>query len=120
MQPKTVDHRYSNVLKPTLNRIELTIPPNNRIVIRTKSQRYPKNSVTDKLQPSYLLHKESDNIVYRALVTLNDGVMQESINSFLDHTYKLQKGLHVSKFPSWRGNRKYVKPVERTSTWHLL
>ena len=37
MQLKTADHRYSNVLEPILNPNEITVPPNNRIVVRTLS-----------------------------------------------------------------------------------
>ena len=37
MQLKTADHKYSNVLEPILNPTEITIPPNGRVLIRTKS-----------------------------------------------------------------------------------
>ena len=33
MQLKTADHRYSNVLEPKLNPIEVTVPPNDRVLI---------------------------------------------------------------------------------------
>ena len=37
MQLKTADHKYSNVLEPILNPNEITIPPNDRVLIRTNS-----------------------------------------------------------------------------------
>ena len=37
MQLKTADHKYSNVLAPILNPTEITIPPNDRVLIRTNS-----------------------------------------------------------------------------------
>ena len=40
MQLKTADHKYSNVLEPILNPIEITIPPNDRVLIRTNSIPY--------------------------------------------------------------------------------
>ena len=73
MQLKTTDHRYSNVLEPILNPIEVTIPPNDRVLIRTNSLLYPENAVTGILQPSDLLHEEGDITFCPALVTLNDG-----------------------------------------------
>ena len=41
MQPKTVDHRYSNVYEPILNPTEVTFPQNDRVLIRTTSLLYP-------------------------------------------------------------------------------
>ena len=58
MQLKQTDHRYSNVLEPILNPTEITIPPNDRVLIRTNSLLYPENAVTGILQPSDLLHEE--------------------------------------------------------------
>ena len=60
MQFKTADHRYCNVLKPILNPTEITIPRNDRVLIRTNSLLYPENTVTGILQPSDLLHEEGD------------------------------------------------------------
>ena len=73
MQLKTPDHKYSNVLEPILNPTEITIPPNDRVLIRTNSLLYPENAVTGILQPSDLLHEEGDITFCPALVTLNDG-----------------------------------------------
>ena len=52
MQLKTADHRYSNVLEPVLNPAEITIPPNDSVLIRTNSLLYPENAVMGILQPS--------------------------------------------------------------------
>ena len=38
MQLKTADHRYSNVLEPILHPTEITILPNDRVLVRTNSQ----------------------------------------------------------------------------------
>ena len=60
MQLKTADHRYSNDTAPILNPTEITIPPNDRVIIRTNSLLYPENPVTGILQPSDLLPEEGD------------------------------------------------------------
>ena len=46
MQLKTADHIYSNVLEPILNPTEITIPQNDRVLIRTNPLLYPENAVT--------------------------------------------------------------------------
>ena len=89
MHLKTADHRYSNVLEPILNPIEVTIPPNDRVLIRTNSLLYSENAVTGILQPSDLLHEEGDITFCPALVTLNDGSISIPVNNFTDHSYKL-------------------------------
>ena len=110
MQLKTVDHRYSNVLEPLLTPTELPIPPNDRVLIRTNSLIYPENAVTGILQPSDLLHEESDITCCPALVTPN----------FTDH-YKLKKGLHIASFSVMTPEQmKYVKTVDPASARHLL
>ena len=98
MQLKTADHKYSNVLEPILNPTEMTIPPNDRVLIRTNSLLYPENAVTGTLQPSDLLHEEGDITFCPALVTLNDGNISIPVNKFTDHPYKLKKGLHIANF----------------------
>ena len=60
MQLKIADHKYSNVLEPILNHTEITIPPNDQVLIRSSSPLYPENAVTGILQPSDLLHEEGD------------------------------------------------------------
>ena len=85
MQLKTADHKYSIVLEPILNPTEITIPPNDRVLIRTKSLLYPENAVTGILQPSDLLHEEVDITFCPALVTLNDGSISIPVNNFTDH-----------------------------------
>ena len=91
MQLKTADHKYSNVLEPFLNPTEITIPSNDRVLIRTNSLLYPENAVTGILQPSDLLHEEGDITFCPALVTLNDGSISIPVNNFTDHPYKLKK-----------------------------
>ena len=121
MQLKTADHKYSNVLEPILNPTEITIPPNDRVLIRTNSLLYPENTVTGILQPSDLLHDEGDITFCPALVTLNDGNITIPVNNFTDHPYKLKKGLHIASFSVMTPEQmKYVKPVDPASTWHLL
>ena len=121
MQLKTADHKYSNVLEPILNPIEITIPPNDKVLIRTNSLLYPENAVTGILQPSDLLHEEGDITFCPALVTLNDGNILIPVNNFTDHPYKLKKGLHIANFSVMTPEQmKYVKPVDPASTWHLL
>ena len=121
MQLKTADHKYSNVLEPILNPAEITIPPNDRVLIRTNSLLYPENAVTGILQPSDLLHKEGDITFCPALVTLNNGSISIPVNNFTDHPYKLKKGLHIANFSVMTPEQmKYVKPIDPASTWHLL
>ena len=91
MQLETAYHKYSNVLEPILNHTEITIPPNDRVLIRTNSLLYPENAVTGILQPSDLLHEEGDITFCTALVILNDGNILIPVNNFTDHPYKLEK-----------------------------
>ena len=91
MQLKTAYHKYSNVLEPILNHTAITIPPNDRVLIRTNSLPYPENAVTGILQPSDLLHEEGDITFCTALVILNDGNKLIPVNNFTDHPYKLKR-----------------------------
>ena len=120
MQLKTADHRYSNVLEPINNPIEVTTPPNDRILIRTNSQLYPKNAVTGILQPSDLLHEEGDITFCTALVTLNDVSISIPVNNFTDHPYKLKMGHIANSSVMTPEQMKDVKPVDPASTWHFL
>ena len=121
MQLKTADHRYSNVLEPILNPSEITIPPNDTSTIYTLSNIYPENNVTGILQPSDILHEEGDITFCPALVTLNDGHIQISVNNFTDNPFTLKKGIHIANFSVMTPEQmKYVKPVDPVSTWHLL
>ena len=121
MQLKTADHKYSNVLEPILNPAEPTIPPNDRVLIRTNSLLYPENAVTGILQPSDLLQEEGDITFCPALVTLNNGSIAIPVNNFTDHPYKQKKGLHIANFSVMTPEQmKYVKPIDPASTWHLL
>ena len=121
MQLKTADHRYSDVIEPIINPIEVTIPPNDRVLIRTNSLLYPEVAVTGILQPSDLRHEEGDITFCTALVTLNDGSISIPVNNFTDHPYKLKKGLHIANFSVMTPEQmKYVKPVDPASTWHFL
>ena len=121
MQLKTADHKYSNVLELILNPTEITIPLNDRVLIRTNSLLYPVNAVTGILQPSDLLHEEGDITFCPALVTLNDGSISIPVNNSTEHPYKLKKGLQIANFSVMTPEQmKYVKPVDPASTWHLL
>ena len=121
MQRESAEHQYSNVLEPILNPNEITIPPNDRVLIRTNSLLYPENAVTGILQQSDLLHEERDITFCPALLTLHDGNIQIPVNNFTDHPYKLKKGLHIANFSVMRPERmKYVKPVDPISTRPLL
>ena len=118
MRLKTADHRYSNVLEAILNPTEITIPPNDRVLIRTNFLIYPENAVTGILQPSDRLHEEGD---ITALVTLTDGNIHKPVNNFTNHPYKLKKGLHIANCSVITPEQmNYVKPVDPVSTWHLL
>ena len=121
MQLNLAEHRYSNVLEPILNPIEVTIPHNDRVLMRTNSLLYPENAVTGILQPSDFLHEEGVITFRPALVTLNEGKIQIPVNNFTDHPYKLKKGLNIANFPVMTPEQmKYVKPVGLISTWHIL
>ena len=121
MQLKTAHHKYSNVLEPILNHTEITIRPNDRVLIRTNSLLYPENDVTGILQLSDLLHEEGDITFCTALVILNDGNILLPVNNFTDHPYKLKKGLHFANFSVMTPEQmKHVKPVDPASIWYLL
>ena len=121
MQLKTADHRYSNVLEPIFNPAEITIPPNDRVSIRTNCSFYPETALTGILQPSALLHEEGDITFCPALVTLTENFNQKPVNNFTGNPYKLKNGLHFANFSVMTPEHlKYVKPVDTVSTWHLL
>ena len=73
MQLQTADHKYSTVLEPIFSPNTITIPPNDRVTIKTVSPIYPDNSVTGILQPSDMLHEEGDITFCPAIVRLTDG-----------------------------------------------
>ena len=92
MQLKTADHKNSNVMEPTLNPEDVTIPPNDHTVIPIQSQIYTENAVTGVLQPREFLNEESDITFYAAIVTLNEGTMRIHVSNFTDQPNKLKKG----------------------------
>ena len=98
MQLKTANHRYSNAMEPILNPSEITIPPNDRVLIRTNSLLYPENAVTGILQPSDLLQEERDITFGPALITLTESIVQIPVSNFTDYTFKLKKGLVFANF----------------------
>ena len=98
MQLKSAEHQFSNILEPILNSKEITIPPIDRVLIRTNSLLYPENAVTGILQPSDLLHEVGDITFCPALFTLHDGNIRIPVNNFTDHPYKLKKLLHFANF----------------------
>ena len=108
-------------MEPLLNPTEITIPPNDRVLIRTNSLLYPENAVTGILQPSDLLHEEGDITFCPALVTLNDGNISIPVKNFTDHPYNFEKGLYIASVSVMTPEQmKYVKPVDPASTWYLL
>ena len=108
-------------MEPILIPAEVTIPPNDRVLIRTNSLLYPENAVIEILQPSNLLHEEGDITFCPALVTLNDGNIRIRVNNFTDHPYKPKKRLFIANFSVMTPEQmKYVKPVNPALTWHLL
>ena len=74
-----------NGRQPILNPTEITIPPNDSVLIKTISQLFPENYVTGILQLGDLLHEGGDSTFCPALVTLNDGNIQVPVNDFTDH-----------------------------------
>ena len=121
MQLKTANHRYCNVMEPVLNPSEITIPPNDRVLIRTNSLLYPEIAVTGILQPSDLLHEERDITFGLALFTLTEGNVQIPMSNFTDYPFKLKKGLLIANFSVMTLEQMiYVKPVDPVSTWHSL
>ena len=113
MQLKTADHEYSNVLEPILNPTEVTIPPNDRILIRTNSLLYPENAVTGILQPSDLLHEEGDITFCPVLVILNDGNISIPVKNFTDHPYKLKKRTSHCQFLSHDARTNEIRQTGR-------
>ena len=121
MQLKTADHKYSNVLEPILNPEDVTIPPNDHVVIPIQSQIYAENAVTGILQPSDLLHEEGDITFCAAIVTLHEGAMRIHVNNFTDQPYKIKKGMHIANFSVMTPEQmKHVRLIDPVSTWHLL
>ena len=105
-QLKTASHRYANILEPILNPTEITIPPNDRVLIMTNSLLYPENAVVTGILTAIFKYQK---------------------NNFTDHPYKLKKGLHIAKFANFSVMGQFqseqikdVKPVDPVSTWHLL
>ena len=60
LQLKMVDHKYSNALEPILNPDDVTIPRNDHTIVTVQSQIYGENTITGILQPSDLLHDNSN------------------------------------------------------------
>ena len=121
MQLKTVDHKNSNVMEPLLSPDDVTISPNDHMVITIQSQIYAENAETGILQPRDLLHEEGDVTFCAAKVTLKDGTMRKRVNKFTDQPYKLKKGLHLANFSMMTPEQmKHVRPIDPVSTWHLL
>ena len=121
MQLKTADHKYSNVLEPILNPCDITIPPNDRVTIRTQSHIYSEFNVTGILQPSDTLHEEDDVTFCPGIVTLSEGNTKVQITNFSDHPFCVKKGLHIANFSVLTPEQlKNIQPVDPVATWHLL
>ena len=116
MQLKTAAHSYSNELETNLTPTEVTVPSNDRVLIRTNPLFYPGT-----LQPSELLREEDDITFCPALVTLNDGSISIPVKNFTEHPFIFKKGLHIASFSVMTPEQmKYAKPFDPVSTWHLL
>ena len=108
-------------MKPILNPDDLTIPPNDRILVEIKSQIYNENTVRGVLQPCDLFHEENDINFSAAILTLTYGTASVHINNFTDQPCKLKRGLHIANFSVLTLQQmKHVKPIDPVSTWHLL
>ena len=121
MQLKTADHKYSNVMEPILNPEDVTIPPNDRIIISIQSRIFAENAVTGILQPSEPLNEENDITFCAAIITLDEGTTRVHVNNFTDQPYELKKGMHIANFSVMTPEQmKHVRPIDPVSTWHLL
>ena len=99
----------------------MTIPPNDRITIKTQSQIYLEHNVTGILQPSDNLHEEGDVTFCPGIVTLTEGKMNINVMNFTDQPFCIKRGLHIANFSVLTPEQlKHVKPVDPISTWHLL
>ena len=108
-------------MEPILNPDDVTISPNDRILVEIKSQIYNENTVTGVLQPSDLLQEERDITFCAAKGTLTNGTVNIHIKNFTDQPYKLKKGLHIANFSVLTPEQmKHVKLIDPESTWHLL
>ena len=76
IQLKTADHKDSNVLELILSPVDITIPPNDRILVGIKSRIYTGRTVTGVLQSSDLLHEEGDITFCAAIVILTNGAIK--------------------------------------------
>ena len=120
MQLKTADHKYSNVMEPTLNPEDVTIPPSDRTIISIQSRIYAENAVTGILQPSEPLNEENDITFCAAITTLDEGTTRIHVNNFTGQPYKLEKGMHLANFSVMTPEQmKHVRPIDPVSTWHL-
>ena len=73
------------------------------------------------LQPSDLLHEESDITFCAAIVTLTNGTVNIHIKNITDQPYKFKKGLHIANFSVLTPEQmKHVKPIDPVSAWPLL
>ena len=99
----------------------ITIPPNDRHLVKLTSQMYDDITDTGILQPSNALTEDGDIAFCAALVTLTSGRVEIHLKSFTDHPYILKRGSHVANFSAMTpGQMKYVKPIDPVTTWHLL
>ena len=121
MQLKTEDHKHTNVMEPICTRKDITIPPNDRLLVTLISQMYVDTAVTGNLQPSNTITGDGDIAFCAALVTLTTGQVEIYLNNFTDHPYTLKRGSHVANFSVMTPVKtKYVKPIDTVTTWHLL
>ena len=120
MQLKTEDHKYTNVMEPICTREDITIPPNDTLLVTLFSQLYVDTAVTGILQPSNTIAEDGDIVFCAALVTLTTGQVEIYLNNFTDHPYTLKRGSHVANFSVMTpddGQMKYARTDEICQTY---
>ena len=91
MHLKTADHKYTNVMEPICAREDITIPPNDRHMVRMYSQLYDDTNVTGNLQPINDLAEDGDITFCAALVTLTQSQVTIHVNNFTDQSYTIKR-----------------------------
>ena len=121
MQLKNEDRTHPNVIEPILNPVETILQPGKGTTISVKSQIHTENEATGIVQPSPLLENDEDLLICAAISSTQTNKHMLQINNFLDHTYTLKKGTHMTIFSILTPEQtKHIRPVNPTSGRHLL
>ena len=121
MQLKNEERTYPNVIEPILNPAETILQPGKRTTTWVKSWIYTDNKATGLIQPSPLLENDEDLLICPALSSTQNNKIMVRISNFLDHTYTLQKGTHITNLSILTPEQtKHIRPVNPTSVRHLL